>query len=159
MTQSSLPSQPLWLRLLVVVALTLTCFLLRGSGVEGLTMPRVFGSHMVLQREPLKAQLWGTAAPLSTVVCSVDSEKAIEATADAAGHFLCQLPPHPLSWNRTLSVTADQRSLVFTDVAFGDVVLCLGSATHPIDTEPPHPHNTTPPCTSSHTPLCCVPPP
>ena len=97
----------------------------------GLVMPHVFGSHMVLQRAPLRARLWGEAAPSSKVTCAVDSEPPIVAQADGSGRFVCELLPHPLSWNRTVTVTAEsdgQQSLTFDDVAFGDVILCLGQS-------------------------------
>ena len=103
--------------------------LLLAPHVTALVMPHVFGSHMVLQRAPLRAKLWGEATPSSKVACVIDSEPAVVVQADDSGRFLCELLPHPLSWNRTVTVTADaEEALVFVDVAFGDVVLCLGQS-------------------------------
>ena len=120
--------QPPWLRSLSASMLLLSCLCCLAAPSAALTMPQVFGSHMVLQRAPLIARLWGEAAPKSAVVCQLDSEPAITVYADASSRFVCELPPQPLSWNRSLTVSGDSQSLHFTDVAFGDVVLCLGSA-------------------------------
>ena len=103
----------------------------------GLVMPQVFGSHMVLQRAPLRAKLWGTVQPDSSVICWVDNDPWLLVQADGAGRFMCELPPYELSWNRTVSVSGDGQTLTFLDVAFGDVVLCLGyAATHKLSQQP-----------------------
>ena len=95
--------------------------------VDGLALPQVFGSHMVLQRAPLRAKIWGEARPHSSVTCTLDEDAGLEVQADAAGRFVCELQPHPLSWNHTVTVAGDEQTVVLSDVAFGDVVLCLGS--------------------------------
>ena len=102
------------------------CLLLPSAAA--LVMPNVFGSHMVLQRAPLQAKLWGEASAGAKVVVSIDGASSVTVQADASGHFHCELPPHELSWNHTVTVAADSQTLTFTDVAFGDVVLCLGYA-------------------------------
>ena len=100
------------------------------ADVGALVMPQVFGSHMVLQRAPLRAKLWGEAQPHSTVTCAIDKAEVLEVQTDDEGHFMCEMQPVALSWNRTVTLTGDKQSIVFTDVAFGDVVLCLGSGKH-----------------------------
>ena len=97
------------------------------TDVSALVMPQVFNTHMVLQRAPLRAKLWGEAAPQSTVTCAIDKAEVLEVQTDDEGHFMCEMQPVALSWNRTVTVTGDKQSIVFTDVAFGDVVMCLGS--------------------------------
>ena len=108
---------------LVLVLLLVGFFV---DSAVALVMPHVFGSHMVLQRAPLRAKLWGEASARAKVVVSVDSSLSIATQADDSGRFQVELPPHPLSWNHTVTVVGDSTSLTFTDVAFGDVVLCLG---------------------------------
>ena len=107
-----------------MLVLLLVCLLI--DRATALVMPQVFGSHMVLQRAPLRAKLWGEASAGAKVVVSVDSSTPIATEADDSGRFQVSLPPHPLSWNHTISVAADSTVLTFTDVAFGDVILCLG---------------------------------
>ena len=124
---------------LVPLSLWLGCF--TGCTVA-LVMPQVFGSHMVLQRAPLRAKLWGEANVHAKVVVLVDTELSVSTQADDSGRFHVELPPQPLSWNHTLTVTSESTTLVFTDVAFGDVVLCLGYAStsptrRPTPTAPP----------------------
>ena len=100
------------------------------SGVSALEMSEIFGDHMVLQRAPLRAKLFGEASPHTDVSCTIDGSAALVVQADSTGRFVCELPPYALSWNRTATVTGDAQTLTFNDVAFGDVVLCLGSAAH-----------------------------
>ena len=93
-----------------------------------LVMPQIFNSHMVLQRAPLRAKLYGTVEPASKVTCTVDGDAVgLVVQADGEGRFVCELAPYALSWNRTVTVAGDGEMLLFSDVAFGDVVLCLGS--------------------------------
>ncbi len=108
-----------------VTLLSLLCLL--PDVATALVMPQVFASHMVLQRAPLRAKLWGMAQPSSKVTCQVDDVgAAVAVQADGAGRWQCELAAHALSWNRTVSVSGDGMSEVFEDVAFGDVVLCMG---------------------------------
>ena len=107
-----------------VLLCSLSCLL---PITTALVMPQVFGSHMVLQRAPLRAKLWGEAQPSSKVTCTIDKDAGLVVQADGAGHFVCELKPYPLSWNHTVTVTDDKQTISFSDVAFGDVVLCLGS--------------------------------
>lgn len=117
MTASLLPFSTL-------VLLLLSCLL---PDTDALVMPQVFGTHMVLQRAPLRAKLWGEAQPHTTVTCTVDEEAGMEVVADGAGRFVCELKAYQLSWNRTVTVSGDKQTILFEDVAFGDVILCLGS--------------------------------
>ena len=118
------------LRALVVVVLLLVGVFAHHA-VALLVMPQVFGSHMVLQRAPLQAKLWGQASAGAKVVVSLDSLQSTSTQAADSGFFQVELPPHPLSWNHTITVVSDSTTLTFADVAFGDVVLCLGSLNLP----------------------------
>ena len=113
----------------VIVALLFSLLSCASCIVSALEMSEIFGDHMVLQRAPLRAKLFGEATPHTDVSCTIDGGAALVVQADGRGRFVCELPPYALSWNRTVSVTGDKQTLTFTDVAFGDVVLCLGSAT------------------------------
>lgn len=89
---------------------------------------RVFGHHMVLQRDrPIP--VWGTAAPGARVHVSF-AEASVEGRADASGRFTLELPPMPAS--------AEPQDLVLRvdggtdrrleDVLVGDVWLCSGQS-------------------------------
>lgn len=113
-------------------ALLLSCALVSlawlSTSTAALSMPQVFGSHMVLQRGSPSARIWGEASPSAKVLLVIDAEPALAVQADDTGRFLFQLQPRPVSWNHTMTVSADGESVVFADVAFGDVVLCLGQS-------------------------------
>ena len=93
-----------------------------------LTLPQSISSHMVLQRGPQQAQLWGTATPSSTVSVQLDSDPPRLAIADADGAWKLSLPAHPASINHSLSITGDGSTRQLSNVAFGDVYLCGGQS-------------------------------
>ena len=98
------------------------------------------GNHMVLQRAPQQAVVWGFTAPNATVTttmapsaCAAEAACAratFEAVAGADGTWRQLLPPTPaLTTPYTLDFassnsTAERATLV--DVLFGDVYLCGG---------------------------------
>ena len=93
-----------------------------------LTVSQFFNSSMVLQRAPHSARIWGTAAAGSAVSITVDSEEAVNGTADATGYWLISLPPHPARMGHTVQVASGSESVLFADVSFGDVYLCSGQS-------------------------------
>ena len=105
--------------LVVLLALAVPC--------QSLWIPQVISSHMVLQRSPLRAQLWGQAAPQGLVVVIVD-QSLFEVLVDATGWWRLELPAQPASVNHTLTIRGDNQSLALTDIAFGDVYLCSGQS-------------------------------
>jgi len=86
------------------------------------------GSHMVLQREPQRANIWGwaTAGDKVTVVIN---QKTYTATATATGAWTLFLDPTPAGGPYTL--TADSSSGLsakLEDILFGDIYVCSGQS-------------------------------
>ena len=91
-----------------------------------LTLPRVFGDHMVLQAEQ-PVPIWGQAEEGARVTVRF-AGRTQEAQADAQGRWRVVL--EPLAPSRTpaeLIVEADRR-ITFTDVLVGEVWLCSGQS-------------------------------
>lgn len=87
---------------------------------------RVFGDHMVLQRDqPLR--VWGTAAPSSTVVVRFGALE-VAGRADAHGAFVVQLPALPPNAEGRDLVAVAGTTATLHDVVVGDVWLCSGQS-------------------------------
>ena len=106
------------------------------------------GSHMVLQRAPQQAVVWGFTAPGAKVTTTMSSgttfpQKTLAsfvAMAGADGTWRQKLPPTAASktaYSFTFaSDSAAKESASMVDVLFGDVYLCGGRAY----ATPPHTH-------------------
>jgi sialate O-acetylesterase len=93
-----------------------------GSVQAAITLPRVFGDHMVLQRD-MPAPIWGTAAPGETVTVKF-RDQTKTATADAQGTWRLALEPLEAGGPDTLSVG----TIVLKDVLVGEVWLGSGQS-------------------------------
>jgi sialate O-acetylesterase len=90
------------------------------------SLPAVFGDHMVLQ-QGATLPVWGTAAPGEQVTVAIDADHA-SATAGADGTWRVDLQPLPYNaTGTTLSVVGTNR-ILFTDVLVGDVWLASGQS-------------------------------
>lgn len=88
-------------------------------------MPKVFSSHMVLQRD-MPLPIWGWAAPGEEVTVRLASS-SVRATADAHGEWKATLPP--MKAGGPYALTATGRSTVtLDDVLVGEVWLCSGQS-------------------------------
>ena len=95
----------------------------------------VFGDHMVLQRAPQRARLWGFTRSNASVSVSIHASgdrghKPLRALADADGKWTIALPPVQASAApHTLHVTSSTtEKATLHDVLFGDVFLCAGQS-------------------------------
>lgn len=125
-TMLSCPPPRMNLRLLTLLA----CVAL--TAPAEVTLPVLFGDHMVLQRDrPIP--VWGTAAPAATVTVRFAAQEKVT-TADATGHWLVRIDALPASAEpRELTVSALNRdskigSRKFTDVLVGEVWFCSGQS-------------------------------
>ena len=90
-----------------------------------LSLPGVFGEHMVLQRErPIP--VWGWAAPGSIVQVKL-ADYGTSATADASGKWRVNLPAMKAGGPHKFTVAAEE-TIEFNDVLVGDVWLCSGQS-------------------------------
>jgi hypothetical protein len=89
----------------------------------------VYSDHMVLQREPSQASIWGFASAGASVSVKVGVATAT-ATADTSGIWRASLPPQPASTTPVvLSASSGGKTITVKDVLFGDVWVCSGQVT------------------------------
>jgi len=90
------------------------------------TLPHVFGSHMVLQRDQT-IPVWGWADPGESVEVKLGDLPAATATADESGTWRVDLPAQPAGGPVALTVTG-KNALTLDDVLLGDVWVCSGQS-------------------------------
>jgi sialate O-acetylesterase len=112
----------------VVIGMGLISFL--GSAVcrAGVSVPPLFGDHMVLQRGRA-VPIWGDAGSGEkiTIKCA---DHVASSTADAGGHWIATLPampPGPIS-SLTIQGSQSEHPLVLHDVLVGDVWIASGQS-------------------------------
>ncbi|PUZ30000.1 sialate O-acetylesterase [Chitinophaga costaii] len=90
------------------------------------TLPKIFGSGMVLQRDkPLK--IWGWASAGHTVQVHFNHQAATT-HANANGEWAVTLKPMPAGGPYELDVIAAHDSLVYKNILLGDVWICGGQS-------------------------------
>ena len=92
----------------------------------GLQVSQMFSDHMVLPREkpfPIR----GRADAGDRVKVTVDGA-VYQAVADNRGAWSVTVPAHPVGTGAELRIETPGRSLVYTDIAFGDIWLCSGQS-------------------------------
>lgn len=116
--------KPLDFRWLALAAFTLSVLVV-GPAQAAVRLPKVFASHMVLQRD-LPLNVWGWAEPNETVTVQIASSTA-QAKANERGEWKTTLPamkaggPFTLTARGSSTVTCD-------DVLVGEVWLCSGQS-------------------------------
>ncbi|MCG9130399.1 9-O-acetylesterase, partial [Candidatus Poribacteria bacterium] len=118
------------------IALFLIGFLLLfiGSLVRAeVTLPRVIGSNMVLQRD-MQVPIWGWASAGEEVTVTLNTEaedaEPISTTttvADAEGNWQTKLPATQAGGPYTLRI-AGSNTLELTNILFGEVWVCSGQS-------------------------------
>lgn len=89
------------------------------------TLPRIFGSHMVLERGR-ELPVWGKAAPGEKVTVLL-GDKGGSATADEQGKWMVRLPPLPAGGPFTMTVKGNN-TIMLDDVLVGEVWVCSGQS-------------------------------
>jgi len=90
-------------------------------------------SHMVLQRAPVRARLWGVAGSVpgnSVIAVELDTHAVAQTTAQENGTWEVFLPAQPAGTGHSITVTSSEHgrmTVTLVDVAFGDVYLCCKS--------------------------------
>ncbi len=92
----------------------------------GLQVSPMFSDHMVLPREK-DFLIRGTADAREKVKVTVDGD-VLEAVADNRGQWCVLVPHRPAKAGAELRIETAKSSLVFRDVAFGDIWLCSGQS-------------------------------
>ena len=92
----------------------------------GLRVSPMFSDHMVLPREK-PFSIRGKADAGESVQVTVDGA-AYQAVADNRGRWGVEVAPHPAGTGSVLRIETAKSSLVYRDVAFGDIWLCSGQS-------------------------------
>lgn len=99
--------------------------LVAAGGRADVTMPSIFGSHMVLQRDRA-IPVWGWAEPGEEVAVTL-AETTVKATTGQDGSWRLELPALSAGTGITVTVTG-ANTITFEDVAVGEVWLCSGQS-------------------------------
>ncbi|MBQ3767258.1 MAG: sialate O-acetylesterase [Bacteroidales bacterium] len=92
----------------------------------GLQVSPMFSDHMVLPRGK-SFSIRGTANAGDPVEVSVDGS-VYQAITDNRGHWCVEVAPHTAGTGSVLRIRTAASSLVYRDVAFGDIWLCSGQS-------------------------------
>lgn len=108
-----------------IVALAAT--LAAAADAAACTLSNVLGDHLVLQRAPASAMVWGFASPGTSVKTSFAGD-TLTSTADATGTWRQQLPPTAAtSAGQSISFSCSSgENFALADVLFGEVAICGG---------------------------------
>lgn len=91
-----------------------------------LKVARLFGDHLVLQRDkPIR--VWGEHRPGAAVTVVLNGQSA-GATAAADGRWQAELPPMPAGGPYTLTIRGQNETIALSDVLIGEVWLCSGQS-------------------------------
>jgi sialate O-acetylesterase len=112
----------------LLAALLLLPFAILGADAPAtaLRLPKVFSSHMVLQRER-PVVVWGWSAPGADVGVSLATAQAT-AKANDRGEWKVSLPAIPTPGPHTLTVKSQAQTASFDDILVGEVWLCSGQS-------------------------------
>ena len=94
-----------------------------------LTLPKVFGDNMVLQRN-IPIPVWGNATPGSTIIAKLGTA-VTTATTSPQGKWMLRLPKLTAGGPYTLTVSetaSPQRSIEFKNILIGDVYVASGQS-------------------------------
>jgi len=94
--------------------------------VNSIELPKVFDSHMVLQRGK-KVSVWGKANPQKELTLNFNGQEKI-ATTDENGNWRIELDEMAAGGAYEMKIACDDDEIVFTDVMIGDVYLAGGQS-------------------------------
>ncbi len=98
----------------------------QAAAEDGLMLPHLFSSHMVLQRGQM-IKVWGKAAPDVTVKVMMNGHTAV-ARSDEDGEWLAELPAMEAGGPYEMEVSGPGATIRFEDVLVGEVWVCSGQS-------------------------------
>ncbi|MGB0344402.1 MAG: sialate O-acetylesterase [Coraliomargarita sp.] len=107
------------------VLIFLALFITSCLPVVAVSLPAIFGDHMVLQRGQANP-VWGKASPGETITVRIDGQEH-RATAGKDGRWRVELDAMPAGGPHVLEVSG-RETLQFEDVLVGEVWLCSGQS-------------------------------
>jgi len=112
-------------RFVLTVILSLLLLPASEAGAE-IDLPKIFGSHMVLQRNQTNP-FWGQAEPGEKVTVTMGTSRQT-VTAGQDGAWKVTLPSQQAGGPHTITVTAPSGSITLEDVLTGEVWICSGQS-------------------------------
>ena len=110
----------------IILASSLLWLLVGGQLRAEVTLPKVLGDNMVLQRhKPLP--IWGAAAPGEKVIVAFGNQTHTT-IADAAGQWKVTLAPLPASARPATLTIAGTNKITLENILVGEVWLCSGQS-------------------------------
>lgn len=91
-----------------------------------LKLPKLFGDHMVLQRQK-PVPIWGWAAPNERLTIAFNGQRK-PTRADKTGRWRVNLDPMEAGGPYTLTVQSKSSALTLQDVLIGEVWVCSGQS-------------------------------
>ncbi len=91
-----------------------------------LTTAKLFGDHMVLQRNQ-DVPVWGWGTPKAKIKVNFNGQK-ISTTADDKGYWKAILKPMTAGGPYAMKITSGKDQLVYSDVMLGEVWICGGQS-------------------------------
>ncbi|MEM6260123.1 MAG: sialate O-acetylesterase [Planctomycetota bacterium] len=119
-----------------LIATLLALMLSAPLALAEVTLPSVFGDHMVLQRDK-EVRIWGKAEPGEEVVvvmtpagADLSQIRRADATASQQGDWQVTLPPTPSGqpWIMTIAGSKTTNVVDFEDIVFGEVWVASGQS-------------------------------
>jgi sialate O-acetylesterase len=110
----------------VGVAAVVAALALSGSVRADVSLPKIFGNHMVLQQES-EVALWGKADKGEKVTATL-GEATAEATANDDGRWSLRVKTPKGSHEAKTLVVQGKNKIEFTDVLIGEVWVCSGQS-------------------------------
>ena len=89
------------------------------------SLPKIFSSHMVLQRD-MPIHIWGSATPGESITATFHN-LTNTAITDAAGRWSLYLPPQPAGGPYTLTVHSTN-TITYEDILLGDLWFASGQS-------------------------------
>ena len=100
-----------------------------GVQAQEVKLPRLFGDHMVLQRD-MPVRFWGWSKPGQSVTITID-HVSVMTKADGNGNWECLFPPHTAGGPFSVNVNNGENTIA--DVWFGDVWIATGQSNMEMD--------------------------
>ena len=98
----------------------------RNISQADVSVPNIFGDHMVLQQKQAN-RIWGKADAGERVIVGVNRKRQTT-SADSEGHWSLMIDPLPVGGPYTITVTGRGNRLVIKDVLVGEVWICSGQS-------------------------------
>ncbi|WP_138991358.1 sialate O-acetylesterase [Larkinella sp. C7] len=107
-------------------AAAIGCLLMALQTWADVHLPKIFGSHMVLQRRK-PVPVWGWSDPNEKITVQFNNQTKTT-KADKSGKWMVRLDPTEAGGPFALSVAGKKNTVAFDDVLVGEVWICSGQS-------------------------------